>query len=332
MKKTLFAFALLPLWANCLPSNNMGTGTGGSPGTGGESVGTGGSSVGLGGSTGTGGGQVGTDAGSGTGGRNGGTGGVAVDAGGGLGGAGTGGASGNPVCDSVRQFLDGFAYMLPCGANQSYSVLVCVNPAGACAGGSEYLVQGTHNTDMKFTVAGTAAQSCTLTLTVQGVVEPKHYSAGTNRCTTYFGSPQEGFAQGPAAGGVNSGCYPATSGNYNVYMMHVSDSPTALTGTAVTGMRYFWNAINQNEAHFSYPINYTTPPITIKGGQTLWMLADDSNCSAIKNCATTSVDNAASPPGRCDGITVPNIVPPVGKTIAQPYNGQFVLLHVATAQ
>jgi hypothetical protein len=239
---------------------------------------------------------------------------------------------GNAVCDAVKGFLDGFMYNLPCGPNQSYSVLVCQNPAGNCPGGSEYLVQGTHNTDMKFTVPGTADQSCTITLKVQGVVEPKHYQTGTNRCTTYFGGAMEGFAQGPAAGGVNTGCYPTTSGNYNVYMMHVSNNATTLTGTGVTGNRYFWNAINQNEAHFSYPINYTTSAITIKGGQTIWMLADDSNCSAIKNCATTSVDNAASPPGRCDGITVPNVTFPTGKTLTQPYNGQFILLHVATAQ
>jgi hypothetical protein len=331
MERKIFAFALLPLLASCLPASTPGTGTGtggsgegtggsSAEGTGGSMVGVGGSgaggsSTGAGGSRGAGGMMTGTDAG--------------VDTG--VGPGGTGGApAANPVCDSVKQFLDGFEYLLPCGPVQSYSVLVCQNPAGACAGGSEYLVQGTKNLDQKFTVAGTAAQSCTITLSVQGVVEPKHYQTGGNRCTTYFGSAMEGFAQGPANGGVTSGCYPTTTGNYNVYMMHVSDSATALTGTALTGTRYYWNAINQNEAHFSYPINYTTPSITIKGGQTLWMLADDSNCSAIKNCAATSVDNAASPPGRCDPVTVPNIV--ATKPIAQPYNGQFVLLHVTSAK
>jgi hypothetical protein len=322
MERNRFAFAALLFAAGCLPSGNGGGGEGG------KQEGTGGS--GQGGMTVT-----------GTGGENPGTGGVSVGTGGMNGQGGAGGkiapvdagtdtttSTGNAVCDSVKQFLDGFEYLLPCGVDQSYSVLVCVNNRGV--GGTaanEYLTQGTRNLDMKFTVAGPATQSCTVTLTVQGVVEPKHY----DRCATNFGAADEGFASGPANGGSSTGCYPNNQGNYNVYMMHVSDSATQLTGNTLTGTRYFWNAINKNEAHFSYPINYTTPPITIKGGQTLWMLADDSNSSAIKNCATTSVDNATAPPGRCDPITVPNINPAPGKAIVQPYNGQFVLLHVASA-
>src|SRR4029077_18343730 len=160
----------------------------------------------------------------------------------------------------VKAALDGFQYLLACGTDQNYSVLVCQNTRPACTyNNSEYLVQGTCNTDKKFTIAGTSSQSCTITLHVQGIVEPKHYSTGTNRCTTNFGAADEGYAFGPANGGVNSGCYPTTSGNYNVYMMHVSDSATQLTGTTLTGTRYFWNAINKTEAHFSYKIDYTTP-------------------------------------------------------------------------
>lgn len=325
MKRNRLAYATLLFAAGCLPSGNGGEGTGGkSGGTGGVGQGQGGTPGGTGGKQDGAGGSGGV-----TGGQGGitGQGGAVADAG-----VDTGSSTGNPVCDSVKQFLDGFEYLLPCGADQSYSVLVCVNNRGVAGpAGTEYLTQGTRNLDTKFTVAGPATQSCTVTLQVQGVVEPKHYQTGTNRCTTNFGTPQEGFASGPANGGVNTGCYPTTSGNYNVYMMHVSDSATMLTGNTLTGTRYFWNAINFNEAHFSYPISYTTPPITIKGGQTLWMLADDSNSSAIKNCATTSVDNAAAPPGRCDPITAPNVNPAPGKAIVQPYNGQFVLLHVASA-
>ena len=47
-------------------------------------------------------------------------------------------------------------------------------------------------------------------------------------------------AAGPAAGGQNSGCYPSTSGNYNVYMMHVSDTATVSGSSGLTGTRYFW--------------------------------------------------------------------------------------------
>ncbi len=132
---------------------------------------------------------------------------------------------------------------------------------------------------------------------------------------------------------MTSGCYPNTSGNYNVYMMHVSDSATVSGSSGLTGTRYFWNAVNKSEAHFSYKIDYTTPSITIKGGQKLWMLANDSNKSAIKNCADTSNGQRDNPTrSRCDAITVANVNPAPGAAITQPYKGQFVLLHVVTAQ
>jgi hypothetical protein len=333
MKRFLLIPIALSLAASCLPSDNgngqgnNGQGKGGSSGPGGS----GGEQTGNAGAGGSLTGNAGAGGAAGAAGAEGGAGGGAGGAAGAAGGAGGAGGAANPVCDSVKSFLDGFQYVLPCGVDQSYSVLVCQNTTPRCTyNNSEYLVQGTCNTDKKFTVAGTSSQSCTITLHVQGVVEPKHYNT---HCMTFFGQATEGYAFGPANGGNPNGCYPQTSGNYNVYMMHVSDNATALTGTTLTGTRYFWNAINQNEAHFSYPINYTTPSITIKGGQTLWMLADDSNQSAIKNCdASLSKDAATAPPGVCAGITVPNITFAPGATLTQPYNGQFISLHVASAQ
>jgi hypothetical protein len=223
--------------------------------------------------------------------------------------------------------LDGFEYILPCGPTQNYSPLVCQNPipAGQTAG-TEYLTNGTRNLDKTVKVAGDASMSCTITLHVQGVVEPKHY----NNCTTYWGKPQEGFATGTAAGGQTSSCYPSTTGAYNVYLMQACDG----TGTTAcsSGTRMYWNAINQSEAHFSYKIDYTTPSITIKGGQTLWFLADDSNSSAIKNCDATSMDGTTANSGKCNPITVSPLTPAPGAAINQPYNGQFIVMHVASAQ
>jgi hypothetical protein len=292
------------------------SGTGGSGGTSSQ-AGVGGAGAGSGGATTTGtGGTTGSGGTTGTAGT-----------------TGAGGTSGNPVCDSVKSFLDGFEYLIACGQDTSYSVLVCQNTTPACGyGNSETLVQGTCDTDKKFTVAGTSSQSCTITLHVQGLIEPKHYNTGSTACTNYYGTSYEGFVQGPANGGATSGCYP-TSSAYNVYMMHISDTATPLTGTALTGTRYYWNGINKGEMHFTYPVDYTTPSITVKGGQTLWMLAEDSNQTSIKNCAPTSVDAAnAAAGGRCDAVTVPNVNAAPGAAITQPYNGQFVLLHVASAQ
>jgi hypothetical protein len=274
-------------------------GRGGTTGTGGSTGGRGGSTGGsAAGTTGTGGGAAGT--------------------------TGTGG-SGNPVCDSVKSILEGFEYLLACGPTQSYSPLVCQNPtpAGQTAG-TEYLTNGTRNLDKTMTVAGTSSQSCTITLHVQGVVEPKHY----NNCTTYFGKANEGQAFGPANG--MTGCYPSTQGAYNVYMMQVCDNTNKTNCT--TGTRYYWNAINESEAHFSYKIDYTTTAITIKGGQTLWFLADDSNESAIKNCDATSMDGSTATSGKCNPITISGLVTTPGPNITQPYNGQFIVMHVVSAQ
>jgi hypothetical protein len=295
------------------------TGSGGVTGNAGRGGATGAAGAGPAGSAGRG----GTTGSAGDGAGRGGAGGTVT--GGTTGGAtagttGAAGTSGNAVCDSVKTILDGFEYLLACGATQSYSPLVCQNPAGACPGGSEYLVQGTKNTDKTFTVSGPSTETCMVSLHVQGVVEPKHY----NHCTTRFGTAQEGWANGPAAGGATSGCYPSTQGNYNVYMIQV--------GSSTAGQRYYLNAINKTEAHFSYKIDYTTPPFPVKGGDMLWLLAADSNCSAIKNCDTTSQDGTTANSGKCNPITVSNLSPSPGAAISQPYNGQFILLHVDSAQ
>jgi hypothetical protein len=305
------------------PAGRGGNGTAGRGGNG-----AGGTAGGAAGSTaGRGGNSAGGTAGGGTAGR-GGTTGTAGTGGSAAGTTGTAGATGNVVCDSVKSILDGFEYLLPCGQTQNYSPLVCQNPPpqGQSAG-TEYLINGTRNLDKTVKVAGDATQSCTITLHIQGIVEPKAYN---NKCTTYFGKPQEGYAFGPAAGGQTSSCYPNTTGNYNVYLMQACDGTGTTNCTA--GTRYYWNGINQTEAHFSYKIDYTTPTITIKGGQTLWFLADDSNQSAIKNCDNTSQDGTTATSGHCNPITISGLAPAPGAAISQPYNGQFISIHVVSAQ
>jgi hypothetical protein len=170
--------------------------------------------------------------------------------------------------------------------------------------------------DQKTTAPGPSDLTCMVTLRVRGIVEPKHY----NHCTTYYGQPDEGWANGPAAGGVTSGCYPSTAGNYNVYMLQV--------GGDSDGQRYYVNAINKSEAHFTYPIDYITPPFPVRGGDELWFLADDSNCSTIKNCNTTSLDGVGVS-AKCAPSTIADLPPSAG--ITQPYNGQFIYLSVVTA-
>jgi hypothetical protein len=230
--------------------------------------------------------------------------------------AGAGGGDGPTGCAAIAAMLDGFTYAIPCGPNNDFSALTCSDPnLGVCPGGSEYLLEGHRGVDLKVTAPGPPSLACSVTLRVRGIVEPKHYV----RCTTYFGRPEEGWASGPAAGGAASGCYPSTLGNYNVYMLQV--------GTDSAGQRYYPNALNQSEAHFTFPIDYAAPPLVVHGGDELWFLADDSNCSMIRNCDSSSVDNGM--PAGCHPSIVPDLSPDAG--IIQPYDGQFIRFDVVDA-
>jgi hypothetical protein len=196
--------------------------------------------------------------------------------------------------------LDGQKYLLNCGPDQGYSNLVCQNPQGACPNqGQPYLTLGNHNRDDHVKFGGTAGTVYQVTIRVRGIVEPKHYTGGMKD------TAHEGFYVGGA---------PSQSGNYNVYLLKTS---------GMQAQSYFLNALNQQEAHFSYPIDYTVT-IPIEGGADMWFLSDDSNCSAIKNCDTSSVDKPGNQPG-CKPITLAGFNEP---GITQPFNGQFIVIHV----
>jgi hypothetical protein len=88
---------------------------------------------------------------------------------------------------------------------------------------------------------------------------------------------------------------------------------------------YFFNALNQTEAHATHPVDYTvTIPVT--GGAQLQYLASDSNCSEIKNCDSTSGEGAGGT-GMCHPSVLPNFT---DARITQPYNGQFLEMNVVS--
>lgn len=304
-------------------------GVGGDNGQGGSNVGMGGSNVGMGGS-GTGGSTTGVAGGPGSGGATG-------QGGRGMGGMGTGGAVADDTADIKADLEAAGKWLLPCGTDQSYSLLVCQNnpPTGGCRLPSTtvpYLTAGTINLDKTVTLRGTAGRTYTVTARFQGVVEPKHFQNGVN--TT---------AATCAAGSVSTNCgwyvggAPQTVGNYNVYMMWVS-APAPNPTAGLPGQYFFLNNVNKTEAHFSYPIDYTVT-FQVNGGAMVRFLADDSNCSAIKNCDTTSVDTVPGGGGRCNPITVGALAstPATMGTgamgpITQPYPGQFVLMSVVSVK
>jgi len=184
------------------------------------------------------------------------------------------------------------------------------------------LTAGTINLDKTITLRGTPGKTYTVTARVQGIVEPKHYMNGVaTAATTCAGAPAVNTNCGWYVGGA-----PNQSGNYNVYMLWVSaPSPTPTTG--LQGQYFFLNNINKTEAHFSYPIDYTVT-FQVNGGAMVRFLADDSNCSAIKNCAVGSIDTVPGGGGVCNPITLPNMVTTAAGAVTQPYNGQFIVLSV----
>jgi hypothetical protein len=341
MRHSLFGSILVSLLMACSLGDNQppGNGQGGSSnGTGGSADGTGGSSN-TGGSTGTGGssasgGSNGTGGSSSTGGSNAtggssatggstGTGGGTPDASSAGGSAGTSttpdsGAGGMVVRDAAPDLpatttpfavLDNQQFVLPCLQDESYSNLVCQNKASAAAvcpntAAANYIDRGFKNRDETITIAGTPGTVYDVTIRVRGVVEPKHYQGGVKDTV------HDGFY---------SGGTPVNSGAYNVYMLGVSDPPTP-------GV-YYLNAVNFNEGHFDYPMDYTVT-IPIAAGARVRFLAADANCSAIKNCDPSSRDTAGGPQSDCHQNVVPGLTAP---GIVQPVRGQFVVINLVSA-
>jgi hypothetical protein len=278
------------------------TGRGGGPG--GTSGGAGGNGAG-----GTQGGASGTS----TGGTSGGAGGTGT--GGTSGGAGGAGGGGGDAA-AVAAALDGQRWLVPSVACNSFTVFHCTNfsasnPGPLCNASSAtpYLTRGTVNRDQSITLPGSPATTFRVSLRVRGVVETKAYI----NCSAVVGSGGVGYANGPAASGT-AGCYPNTIDGANVYMMQVGDD--------ATGQRYFLNASNQAQDQFSYPIDYTFDA-SMSGGTTVRFLASDSDCMMNRNCGTNSVVSTQN--------CMPNVLAGFSEPgIAQPYDGQFIVMHVVS--
>jgi hypothetical protein len=222
----------------------------------------------------------------------------------------------------VTAALDGQKYLMPCGPTQLTTGLWCQNfpgspPATGCPLANPFLTRGNVMRDETITIGGAASTIYDVTLRVRGVIEPKHYING---------------APGTPANGTNYGWYvggePSPGGDFGKYMLWVSAPVVMQTGT-LDGQYYFLNAVNHNEAFAAYPIDYTVT-LPISAGARIRFLADDSNCSMVKNCDDTSIDNQRSPEQAiCNPITIADL--PASSGITQPYPGQFIYLTVVSA-
>jgi hypothetical protein len=158
-------------------------------------------------------------------------------------------------------------------------------------------------------MGGTPGTNYTINLRFQGMVE--------NRVYTGANAP-EGDQGSQLTNGFYIGGRPQTNvGDYNIYAMRV----------AMPQKDYFLNALGGTnlQHHRTYPVDYTGS-IKVQGGASVQMLAQDTNCSAIRNC-TDAPDN-----GQCSSSGVPGldalIAAKVGGGTGSSYNGQFVGLLV----
>ena len=287
-----------------------GAGGGGAAATGGSAAGKGGAGgAGASGAAGSGGAgaSAGTQAGAGAGGtaasagsggsagtaETGGAGGTAGNSGCAGNAGATAGAGGAPL--SVTAALDGQKFVAPCGRTESADFLVCENIPPRCSSISgPYLTRGNLMRDDTVTVDGPAGAIYDVTLRVRGVVEPKHFINGAT------GAPANGSNYAWYVGGE-----PNTSGNDSTYMLWVSARGRHETG-ALDGQYYFLTPLIV-EAHFTYPIDYTAT-FPVAAGARIRFLADDPNCSMVKNCDDTSIDGIVQgPTTKCNPSTIADL-------------------------
>jgi hypothetical protein len=146
---------------------------------------------------------------------------------------------------------------------------------------------------------------------VQGEVESKRYTGG---------SDQNSQLTSPKADGFCTGGVPSNENAYNVYMARVS-SPKK---------DFFFNSLQGPGVsnHTTYGIDYVAK-IQANGGATIRLVAADSNCSMIKNCGP--MENSGN---QCTApIVLSNMDPKaVSKNpsfdFTAAYNGQWIVMVV----
>jgi hypothetical protein len=245
-------------------------------------------------------------------------GGKAIGGGGGGGAPSMGGGGGGGGDDSatVGTPLHGHTILMPCEKSTSARVCTpksdttrpCTNPAGGPA--ASYA--GAHSHNEQITLGGTRGVRYIVRLKIQGEVEGKTYTGGTD-------ANNSGTL--PANGLYTGGVANNSANAYNVYFIR-TDSPS---------QHYYLNSIGTSSdnrvRHSTFPIDFEFD-MEVEGGSTVCMVSADSNTSAIKNCAEP--DNGTECTGS-NTVTVANLNSLTAADIgSQPYNGQFVGITVVS--
>lgn len=211
---------------------------------------------------------------------------------------------------TMASALDGFMFTMPCQATLEQTV--CSLRTGACPTNTDVALRGHLGTDQTVTLGGTPGTSYSITLRVQGEVEAKAYSGGTDANNTLAS---------PSANGFRNGGAPVTSDAYAVYMIRVTNPGGAITN-------YYLNSLVPPGVsdRTTYGVDYTAT-IQAQGGATVRLVASDANCSLIRNCGPSGIPTCADP------LTPANIEPTTvarnpSFNFSSPYNGQWLALTV----
>ena len=214
--------------------------------------------------------------------------------------------------------LDGQKWLAPCGDGSLQTFLACTEPGYGQGGticplgaaGAAYIDRGLMIRNDTLTFGGTAGKTYDVTVRIRGVVETKHYLNGVKD------TAHDGFYVGGE---------PMGAGYFGVYMLWVS-APTVQASALGPGQYFYLNAIDHNEGYFSFPVDYTVT-ISIAAGAEVRFLVNDPNCMMSRNCDANSVSGGTPTTGVCNTITLPD--PPAA--VAQPYDGQFIVMNVVSA-
>lgn len=217
--------------------------------------------------------------------------------------AGSGGGQAPMDLKEIAKGLHGSLIVLPCQGGSGETCGTAKAGQG-CPTNSDLFKAGVSTTNIMVDIGGTPGTPYTVKLRFQGIVE--------NRTYTGAAAP-EGDQSTMQTNGFYVGGAPQTgTGDYNIYALRV-DNPKK---------DYFLNAIGNTSfnRHQSFVVDYEGS-IKVVGGSKVQLLAQDTNCTAIRNC-TDPPDN-----NQCTSSGVSNLAPEITQKIGgngSAYNGQFV--------
>lgn len=239
--------------------------------------------------------------------------GTAGQSGGDFGGAGSPADGGDgpgepPDLTPVAAALDGLTMLAPCKTNLSTRECVPIT-AAACATNADPVLTGGIMFDKSVTMGGDAGTTYEVTLHLQGIVEARNYTGGTDADSSGTQIPANGWYEGGQ---------PVTPGNYNTMAIRVA-SPAA---------DYFLNSVgvgtDNRVRHSSFLVDYTAT-IVVKGGSSVRLVMVDPNCAMMKNCTDPSGDTV------CNAVPIPDLDAEIASKVGtMPYNGQFIGMRVVS--